>query len=103
MRLSIETDGTVRLPEALLTRWGVSAGRKVEARVDRGRLVLEPLPIEGDPFAEGLRRPDESAFEKALRKDAEDKAAARDAFDQALREKHDLDLEKEREERGRWD
>ena len=102
MRLSIDEDGSVRLPDALLERWGVSRGRRVEARVEKGRLVLDPQPIEGDPFAEGLRGPDEKGFEKALQKDAEEKARARDAFDRALGEKHDIDIEKEREERDRW-
>jgi len=102
MRLSIEEDGSVRLPDSLLTRWGVSPGRKVEAKVEKGRLVLDPLPIEGDPFAEGVRKPDEEGFEKAMRREAEEKARARDAFEQALREKHDIDIEKEREERDRW-
>ena len=103
MRLSIDEEGVIRLPESLLGRWGVSPGRKVEARVEKGRLVLDPLPIEGDPFAEGAKAPDEQGFEKAMRKEAEEKARARDAFEQALREKHEIDLEKEKEERRRWD
>ncbi len=102
MRLSIEEPGVIRLPESLLRHWGVSPGRKVEARVEKGRLVLDPLPIEGDPFADGAKKPDEQGFEKAMRKEAEEKAKARDAFEQALREKHDIDMEKEREERERW-
>jgi bifunctional DNA-binding transcriptional regulator/antitoxin component of YhaV-PrlF toxin-antitoxin module len=102
MKLSIDGDGSVRLPAELLERWGVSAGRKVEASVRKGRLVLEPLPIEGDPFAEGLKAPDAEGFEKALLRDAEEKARAREAFDRALREKQDIDVEKEREERDRW-
>jgi antitoxin component of MazEF toxin-antitoxin module len=102
MLLSIDEDGSVRLPDALLEKWGVSRGRKVEARIERGRLVLEPAGIEGDPFVEGVKGPDAEGFEKALRKDAEEKERARDAFDRALGEKHDLDLEKEREERDRW-
>ena len=64
--------------------------------------VLLPLAIEGDPFAEGIRKPDDQGFEKAMRKEAEEKAAAREAFDRALGEKHDIDMEKEREERERW-
>jgi antitoxin component of MazEF toxin-antitoxin module len=102
MRLAIEEDGTVRLPEALLDEWGVSRGRKVEASVDRGRLVLRPLAIEGDPFAEGAKAPDAEGFEKAMRKDAEEKARAREAFEKLLKEKQDVDVEKEREERERW-
>ncbi|MCK6479740.1 MAG: AbrB/MazE/SpoVT family DNA-binding domain-containing protein [Planctomycetaceae bacterium] len=102
MRLSIEEDGSVRLPDELLARWGVSPGRKVEARVEKGRLVLLPLAIEGDPFEEGIRKPDDQGFEKAMRKEAEEKAAAREAFERALGEKHDIDMEKEREERERW-
>jgi bifunctional DNA-binding transcriptional regulator/antitoxin component of YhaV-PrlF toxin-antitoxin module len=103
MRLQIEADGTVRLPEALLERWGISPGRRLEARVERGKLVLTALAIEGDPFAEGLKRPDEKGFEKAMRKEAEEKAAARDAFERLLEEKHDIDMDAEREERERWE
>ncbi len=102
MKLAIDEDGSVKLPAALLERWGVSAGRHVEASVDKGRLVLRPLAIEGDPFAAGVKGPDAEGFEKALRQDAEDKARARDAFDRAMKEKHEIDVEKEREERDRW-
>ena len=102
MKLAIDEDGSLQLPAALLERWGVSAGRHVEATVEKGRLVLKPLAIEGDPFAAGARGPDAEGFEKALRQDAEDKARARDAFDRAMKEKHDFDMEKEREERERW-
>lgn len=102
MKIVIEADGSLRLPEVLLERWGVSAGRKVEASVENGRLVLRPLAIEGDPFAEGVKGPDAEGFEKALRKDAEEKDRAREAFDKALQEKHDIDIEKEKEERERW-
>jgi hypothetical protein len=102
MRLRIGTDGTLRIPGELLERWGVPGGRGVEASVEKGRLVLRPLPPEGDPFAEGLKGPDAEGFEKALRRDAEEKARAKEEFDRLLREKHDLDPEKEREERDRW-
>jgi antitoxin component of MazEF toxin-antitoxin module len=102
MKLSIEADGSVRLPEALLGQWGVSPGRKVEARVEKGRLVLVPLAFEGDPFAAAMKQPDAEGFEKALQKDAEEKARAREAFEKALQEKHDIDVAKEREERERW-
>ena len=102
MKLPIEDDGSVRLPAELLERWGVSTGRRVEASVEKGKLVLRPLAIEGDPFADGARGPDAQGFEKALRQDAEDKARARDAFDRAMKEKQDIDMEKEREERERW-
>jgi bifunctional DNA-binding transcriptional regulator/antitoxin component of YhaV-PrlF toxin-antitoxin module len=102
MKLPIEADGSVRLPAALLERWGISAGRTVEASVEKGRLVLRPLGVEGDPFAAGIRPPDPEGFEKVLRRDAEHRAKARDAFDRAMKEKHDIDMEKEREERERW-
>ena len=102
MKLPIGDDGSVRLPAELLERWGVSPGRKVEARLERGKRGLVPLAIEGDPFAEGVRGPDAEGFEKALRREAEEKAAARDAFDRALGEKHEIDIDKEREERERW-
>ena len=102
MKLAIEEDGSVRLPAELLERWGVSAGRRVEASVDKGRLVLRPLAIDGDPFAAGIRPPDAEGFEKALRQDAEDKARSREAFDRAMKEKQDIDMDKEREERERW-
>jgi antitoxin component of MazEF toxin-antitoxin module len=102
VKLAIEEDGSVRLPGALLDEWGVSPGRSVEARVDKGRLVLRPLAIEGDPFAEAVRGPDEKGFEKALEREAEEKSRAREAFEKLLREKQDVDVEKEREERDRW-
>jgi bifunctional DNA-binding transcriptional regulator/antitoxin component of YhaV-PrlF toxin-antitoxin module len=102
MKLRIEKDGTLRIPGELLERWGVSGGRGVEASVEKGRLVLKPLAVEGDPFAEGLKGPDAEGFEKALRKDAEEKARAKEEFDRLLREKQDVDVEKEREERDRW-
>ena len=102
MKIVIEAGGTLRMPEALLEQWGVSAGRRVEASVEKGRLVLRPLAIEGDPFAKGVKGPDAEGFEKALRKDAEEKARAREAFEKALKEKHDIDVEKEKEERERW-
>ena len=102
MKISIDADGRVRIPEELLDEWGVSPGRSLEARVEKGRLVLRPLGIEGDPFAEAPAKPDEAAFEKALRKDAEEKARAREAFEKGLRETKDVDVEKEREERDRW-
>jgi bifunctional DNA-binding transcriptional regulator/antitoxin component of YhaV-PrlF toxin-antitoxin module len=102
MRLAIEADGSVRLPAELLERWGVSPGRRLEASVDKGRLLLRPLAIEGDPFEGGVKGPDAQGFEKALRQDAEDRDRAREAFDRALRETKDVDVEKEREERDRW-
>jgi len=102
MKISIDADGRVRIPPELLEEWGVSPGRSLEARVEKGRLVLRPVGIEGDPFAEGPKKPDEQGFEKALRKDAEEKERAREAFEKALREKKDIDIEKEREERDRW-
>jgi len=102
MKLSIEADGSVRLPGDLLERWGVSAGRRVEASVEKGKLVLRPLAIEGDPFAAGIKGPDAQGFEKALAQDAEDKARAREAFDRGMKEKQDIEMEKEREERERW-
>jgi hypothetical protein len=70
--------------------------------VEKGRLVLKALPMDGDPFAEGLKGPDAEGFEKALRKDAEEKGRAKEEFERLLREKKDIDLEKEREERDRW-
>jgi bifunctional DNA-binding transcriptional regulator/antitoxin component of YhaV-PrlF toxin-antitoxin module len=102
MKITLDEDGRVRIPAELLEEWGVSPGRSLEARVDRGRLVLQPLAPEGDPFADGPPKPDEKGFEKAMRKDAEEKERAREAFERALREKHDIDLDKEREERDRW-
>ena len=102
MKLRIDGDGTVRLPAELLERWGVSAGRGVEASVEKGRLVLRPLPPDGDPFAEAMKGPDEQGFEKALRRDAEEKARAKEEFERLLREKRDIDPGKEREERDRW-
>ena len=102
MKISIDADGRLRIPGELLEEWGVGPGREVEARVEKGRLVLKPLVPGGDPFADGPARPDEQGFEKAMRKDAEEKAKAREAFERALREKHDIDVEKEREERDRW-
>jgi bifunctional DNA-binding transcriptional regulator/antitoxin component of YhaV-PrlF toxin-antitoxin module len=102
MKLAIGEDGSVRIPADLLERWGVSPGRKVEATVEKGRLVLKPLAIEGDPFAEGVKGPDAEGFEKALRRDAEEKARAREDFDRLLGEKHDIDMDEEREERDRW-
>jgi hypothetical protein len=105
-RIRIEEDGSVRLTDEILGRLGVSPGRVFEAKVefkgDKPRLVLAPLPREDDPFAAPLAKPDESAFEKALRRDADEKARAEDAFQRGLREKADLDFEKEREERDRW-
>jgi antitoxin component of MazEF toxin-antitoxin module len=101
-RIRIDDDGAVRLPDSVLGALGVSPGRVFEAKVEKGRLVLTPLPREDDPFAAPVAKPDESAFEKALRKDLEDKARAADAFERGLREKADIDVEKEREERDRW-
>jgi bifunctional DNA-binding transcriptional regulator/antitoxin component of YhaV-PrlF toxin-antitoxin module len=102
MKLRIDKEGRVTLPEALLDRLGISPGRSLEARVEKGRLVLEPLPPEGDPFAEAIRPPADDAFEKALAQDEADKARALDVFDDALRKPPTLDLDKEREERDRW-
>jgi bifunctional DNA-binding transcriptional regulator/antitoxin component of YhaV-PrlF toxin-antitoxin module len=102
MKLVIDADGRVRLPEELLERWGISPGRRVEARVEKGNLVLKPLAIEGDPFAAAAKGPADNALEEAMQRDAEEKARARDAFDKLLREKQDVDVEKEREERDRW-
>ena len=102
MRLRIDENGNLRLPDALLDRWGISPGRRVEARVEKDRLVLEPLPVEEDPFEAGVKGPDAAAFEKAMQKDAEDKEEARRAFDRLLGENKDLDLDREREERDRW-
>jgi antitoxin component of MazEF toxin-antitoxin module len=102
MKITIEADGVLRIPGDLLREWGLSPGRKVEARIERDRLVLRPLAAEGDPFAEGLKGPDAEGFEKALRRDAAEKERAREAFERLLREKRDIDVEKEREERDRW-
>jgi len=102
MKITIDAEGRVRIPGELLEEWGVAPGRSLEARVERGRLVLRPVGVEGDPFAEGPTKPDAEGFEKAMRKDAEEKERAREAFEKALREKHDIDLDKEREERDRW-
>jgi hypothetical protein len=102
MKIRIEGDGTLRLPAELLERWGVSAGRGVEASVEKGRLVLRPLLPDGDPFAEGAKGPDAEGFEKALRRDAEEKARAQSEFERLLREKREIDLDREREERDRW-
>ena len=101
-RLTIDEDGGVRLPDALLDALGVSPGRALEARVEKGRLVLTPLPRDTDPFEDGVKGPDAAGFEKALLRDAEEKAKAREAFDRAMREKHDIDIEREQEERDRW-
>ena len=57
MKLAIDEDGSVKLPEVLLECWGVSAGRHVEVSVEKGRLVLKFLVIEGDPFVAGARGP----------------------------------------------
>jgi len=102
MKLRIDDEGRLRVPAELLERWGIAGARSLEASVEKGRLVLRPLPPDGDPFAESAKGPDAEGFEKALRRDAEDKARAADAFDRLLREKQDVDPEKEREERDRW-
>ena len=102
MKLRIDDEGRMKLPGELLERWGIVGARSVEASVQKGRLVLEPLPPDGDPFAEAAKGPDEAGFEKALRRDAEEKARAAEAFEKLLREKKDVDIEKEREERDRW-
>ena len=102
MKLRIGADGDLRLPAELLERWGVSPGREVEASVERGRLVLRPGALSGDPFAEAAKGPDEKGFEKALRRDAEEKERAKEEFDRLLREKGEVDVDREREERDRW-
>ena len=102
MKLRIGADGDLRLPAELLERWGVSPGREVEASVERGRLVLRPGALSGDPFSEAANCPDEKGFEKALRRDAEDKERAKEEFDRLLREKGEVDVDREREERDRW-
>ena len=102
MKLRIDEEGRLRLPADLLARWGVSGARDLEASVEKGRLVLRPLLPDGDPFVEGAKGPDDQGFEKALQRDAEEKARAAEAFERLMREKKDVDLDKEREERDRW-
>ena len=102
MKLRIDDEGRLRVPADLLERWGVTGARDLEASVEKGRLVLKPMLPEGDPFEAGAKGPDEQGFEKALRRDAEEKARAAEAFERLMKEKKDVDLEKEREERDRW-
>ena len=56
MKLRIDDEGRMKLPGELLERWGIVGARSVEASVQKGRLVLEPLPPDGDPFAEATRQ-----------------------------------------------
>ncbi|MHC4820129.1 MAG: AbrB/MazE/SpoVT family DNA-binding domain-containing protein [Planctomycetota bacterium] len=103
MKLTIEDDGTLRLPEELLARWRVDPGTEVEARLERGKLVLRPGAASGKDLFDMLpEKVDESGFEKALEAGKAAKDRARDAFDKALEETHDIDIEKEREERDKW-
>ncbi len=101
-RVRLEEDGVVRLPERILAQLGVSPGRAFEAEVEKGRLVLAVLPRDDDPFAQLVKRPDDSAFEKAMDRDVEEKRKAQEAFERGLKETKDVDVEKLREDHDRW-
>ncbi len=103
MRITVEPGGVLRLPEALMERLGIGPGGGFDARVDRGRLVLDPVSAGGDPFADALKRPADDALERAVEREELERRRAREAFDDALREGGGrIDMDREREERDRW-
>ncbi len=74
-RIRISADGAIRLPEKLLEELEWASGHYLEFAIEENGLRLEKVDV--DPFAEAMKKPDPSEFDRLL---GEQKKSQEDAF-----------------------
>jgi hypothetical protein len=83
MRIRIAADGSLRLPREITEKLGWGTGNHLEVSLDRETVRL--TKVEVDPFAEALKKPDEGAFEKILKKQKKSQQEAFEAFEERVK------------------
>ncbi len=74
-RIRISADGAIRLPEELLEKLEWASGHYLEFAIEENGVRLEKVDV--DPFAEAMKKPDPSEFDRLL---GEQKKSQEDAF-----------------------
>lgn len=74
-RIRISADGAIRLPEKLLEELEWASGHYLEFAIEENGVRLEKVDV--DPFAEAMKKPDPSEFDRLL---GEQKKSQEDAF-----------------------
>ncbi len=74
-RIRISADGAIRLPEELLEKLEWAPGHYLEFVIEENGVRLEKVDV--DPFAEAMKKPDPSEFDRLL---GEQKKSQEDAF-----------------------
>ncbi len=74
-RIRISADGAIRLPEKLLEELEWASGHYLEFAIEENGVRLQKVDV--DPFAEAMKKPDPSEFDRLL---GEQKKSQEDAF-----------------------
>ena len=82
-RVRISPDRTIRLPDDLLEKLDWSGGHYLEITVDGEALRL--VKVEVDPFAEVMKKPDPSEFDRILGEQKKSQADAFKAFEEKIK------------------
>jgi bifunctional DNA-binding transcriptional regulator/antitoxin component of YhaV-PrlF toxin-antitoxin module len=68
-RIRIAPDGTLKLPRDVTEKLGWATGSYLEVSVKGDQVQLKKVEV--DVFAEAVKKPDEDAFDKILKKQKE--------------------------------
>jgi len=82
-RLRVGTEGSLKLSEELRGELGWTTGSYLEYEVKGER--LEIWKVEVDLFAEAMKKPDKDALDKALERQAENRTAAFEDFEEKMK------------------
>ena len=82
--LRVRRDGSIRAPDELMDAAGIHPGGKIRVTLEGGRLIIEKVALAADPFAAAAKGPDLDQMDKIRQKQAEEKQAARDRFEQLI-------------------
>ena len=87
-RIRIGPDGAIRLPDDLLEKLDWSRGHYLEITVDGDAVRLEKVQV--DPFAEAMKKPDPSEFDRILGEQKKSQADAFKAFEEKIKEPREV-------------
>jgi len=83
VRVRIEDDGSIRLPKDMMEKLGWGMRNYLEVTVTERSLRLEK--VEGDPFAEAMKKPDSDALDKLIAEQSESQKKALDTFAERIK------------------
>ncbi len=87
-RLRVAPDGSIRLPAELMEHLGWKTGSYIEFEKKGERLHL--WRVEVDLFAEAVKKPDDDAFDKIMKKQKESQSKAFKDFEKKIKDPPEL-------------